>query len=280
MHPCIGKDWNQSQVPSGCSLHVSSLLPPAYLFSLCLFLFFACSLFISFFCWSNSITENEGNWELPSLRDTSPVAWRETESIFGVSRVWLLFSQGPRVSCQAPGRLCSALLISQDSVFLLCFPRPPHLKSHPRPAYSNALATNLKAASPQDAETSLGPSAHLQKGEKHSPHRRQISSLSPGDIYSAQVYTTQSTNGIWAHMIFEWFWSPSFFPILEINIKYPVCILCFRQILRGPTRRGNKSWGLWENPSKDRAGDTHIRAACLLRLMLGDSLTPFSSAAF
>lgn len=164
-HPWIKKDQNQIQVPSGSSLyHLCSLL---HTFSLSVSLFFAYSLFISFSCWSNSVTENEGNWELEFMWHKSSCLERDWK-YFLVSGVWLLFSQSPRVSRQAPGRLCSALPISQDSVFLPCVSRLLYLKHTPCPACSNALKTNLKAASPQDAETSsLGPSVHLQKNEKN-----------------------------------------------------------------------------------------------------------------
>lgn len=152
-----------------------------------------------------------------SLCDTSPAAWRGTESIFWSRGYGCSFPKAPEWAARLPGDSVLHCPSHRTVSFFHVSQGCSTWKHTPCPACSNALTTNLKAASPQDAETSsLGPSVP--------PHRRQSSSLSPGDVYSAQVYTTQSANDIWAHVIFEWFWNPSFFPILKFK-KYSACTL-------------------------------------------------------
>lgn len=161
-HPRIGKDWNQ--------IHAPSEVPSVY--HLCSFLcmfslsFFACPLFISFSCWSNSITENEANWELPSLGNTSPAAREGQKVFFGLKSMAALF---PSHQNELPGSqetlFCTAHLTGQ-SFFHVSQGRSTW-KHSPWAACRSALTTDLQAASPQNAETSFRPTAYLQQGEKH-----------------------------------------------------------------------------------------------------------------
>lgn len=112
---------------------------------------------------------------------------------FGLKSMAVLF---PRPQSQLPGSLETLVYVAHLTRQCLSSVFP---KEH---GGSKALTTNLKAASPQDAET-LEPSANLQKAEKDVSPWEQSSSLSPGDVYSVQVYTTKSTSYIRAHMIFE-----------------------------------------------------------------------------
>lgn len=195
-HPLIGKDWNQIHAPSGSSLCVI-ISAPSFVCFLSQFLSLFClpSLY-QFLLLIQLITENEGNWELPSLGNTSPAAREGQKVFFGLKSMAALF---PSHQIELPGSretlFCVAPFTGQclSSMF-------PKATLPETTALELLVGVPLKQISKQQALRILrhhfGHLCTCSRVRSMSPHRRQISSLSPGNINSAPVDTTQSTNDI------------------------------------------------------------------------------------